>query len=587
MAWETIVKGKRSGAVEPNLKDYDRARSTFSWEAARRLLDGLPGGRGLNIAHEALDRHAGGALRDWLAIRWLGKDGQVEDYTYGRLCELTNRFANVLAQLGVMKGDRVYLLAGRIPELYVAVLGALKHRCVVCPLFSAFGPEPIRARLTIGRARVLVTTQSLYERKVKALWPSLPFLEHVLLIGDDHGCTDVPETQSYLRLMGAASASYTIQSTDPEDVALLHFTSGTTGTPKGAAHVHGAVVAHHITGKLALDFHDGDIFWCTADPGWITGTSYGIIAPLTNGITSVVDEGDFDAERWYGILQTERVTVWYSAPTAIRMLMKAGAELARNYDLRSLRFLASVGEPLNPEAVVWSHDAYGLPFHDNWWQTETGGIMIANFASLDIRPGSMGKPLPGIEAAIVCTKEGGAIEEIREPDVEGELALRPGWPSMFRAYWENPERYQKCFAGGFYLTGDLAKQDREGYFWFIGRKDDVTKTSGHLIGPFEVESALMEHKAVAESAVIGKPDPVAYEVVKAFVVLHKGYQPSEDMRRELLGFARSRLGAAVAPKEIEFVASVPKTRSGKIMRRLLKARELGLPEGDISTLETS
>jgi len=587
MAWETIVKGRRAGTVEPNLPDYDQARRSFSWEAARRLLDGLPCGRGLNIAHEAVDRHAAGRRRDLLAIRWLGKDGEVQDYSYGQLGELTNRFAGVLEKLGVTKGNRVYLLAGRIPELYIAALGALKHRCVVCPLFSAFGPEPIRARLTIGRARVLVTTQSLYERKVKALRPSLPFLEHVLLIGDNHGYMDVPETQSYRRLMEAASGSYTIQPTNPEDVALLHFTSGTTGTPKGAVHVHGAVVAHHITGKLALDFHDGDIFWCTADPGWITGTSYGIIAPLTNGISSIVDEGDFDAERWYGILQSQKVTVWYSAPTAIRMLMKVGAELARNYDLRSLRFLASVGEPLNPEAVVWSHEAYGLPFHDNWWQTETGGIMIANFAAMDIRPGSMGRPLPGIEAAIVRTREDGAIEEIREPDVEGELALRPGWPSMFRAYWDNPERYQKCFASGFYLTGDLARQDRDGYFWFIGRKDDVIKTSGHLIGPFEVESALMEHKAVAESAVIGKPDPVAYEVVKAFIVLHKGHEPTEDMKRELLAFARSRLGAAVAPKEIEFVGSVPKTRSGKIMRRLLKARELGLPEGDISTLETS
>ena len=317
----------------------------------------------------------------------------------------------------------------------------------------------------------------------------------------------------------------------------------------------------------------------------MTGTSYGIIAPLTSGITSVIDEADFDAERWYEILQCHKVTIWYSAPTAIRMMMKVGAEVVRKHDLRSLRFLASVGEPLNPEAVVWSKETFGLPFHDNWWQTETGGIMIANFPSMDIRPGSMGRPLPGIDAAIVEQKKDGSIEEIREPGVQGELALRPGWPSMFRAYWDEPERYQKCFAGGFYLTGDLARRDEDGYFWFIGRKDDVIKTSGHLIGPFEVESVLMEHKAVAESGVIGKPDPVALEVVKAFVVLRKGYKPSEDLRRELMAFARTRLGAVVAPKEIEFVASVPRTRSGKIMRRLLKARELGLPEGDTSTLE--
>ena len=585
MAFQTIVKSMRDWAVTPNLTDYDRARHGFAWDDARKELEGLPRGQGLNIAHEAVDRHATGSRRDHLAIRWLGKNGKVQDYTYGRLQELTNRFANVLEGLGVQKGDRVCALAGRVPELYIAALGTLKHRSVFCPLFSACGPEPIRARLTIGEARVLVTTESIYERKVKAIRSSLPFLQHVLLIGDEHQPTNVPGTYDYLQLMGSAGCSYTIQSTAPDDIALLHFTSGTTGTPKGAVHLHKAVVAHHITGKLALDFHKDDIFWCTADPGWVTGTSYGIVAPLSNGITSIIDEGDFDADRWYGILQTQRVTVWYSAPTAIRMLMKAGADIVRKYDLRSLRFLSSVGEPLNPEAVVWSKEALGLPFHDNWWQTETGGIMIANFASMDIRPGSMGRPLPGIEATIVRNLEDGSVEEILGPDVQGELALRPGWPSMFQAYWNEPARYQKCFAGGFYLSGDLAKRDRDGYFWFVGRKDDVIKSSGHLVGPFEVESGLMEHKAVAEAGVIGKPDPVAFEIVKAFVVLRKGFEPSEALQRELLGFARTRLGAVVAPKEIEFVNSVPRTRSGKIMRRLLKARELGLPEGDTSTLE--
>ena len=585
MDWKIITKSSRDWAITPNLTNYEEARRVFCWEDARRDLDGLPGGQGLNIAHEAVDRHANGARRDHLAIRWLGKKGEVQDYTYAELRGLTNRFANVLQCLGANKGDRVYVLAGRIPELYIAALGTLKHRSVLCPLFSAFGPEPIRSRLTIGGAKVLVTTQSLYERKVKAIRSSMPFLDHILLVGDDHKPTSVPGTVDFHRSMEQAEDAYTIQPTDPEDTALLHFTSGTTGTPKGAVHVHGAVIAHHITGTFALDFHPGDIFWCTADPGWVTGTSYGIIAPLTNGITSIVDEGDFDAERWYGILQSQKVTVWYSAPTAIRMLMKSGSGIVRQYDLRSLRFLSSVGEPLNPEAVVWSQEAFGRPFHDNWWQTETGGIMIANFAAMDIRPGSMGRPLPGIEAAIVRTGKDGSVEEILEADIQGELALRPGWPSMFRAYWNEPERYKKCFADGSYLTGDLAKRDPDGYFWFVGRKDDVIKTSGHLIGPFEVESALMEHQAVAESGVIGKPDPVALEIVKAFVVLRGGYEPSQVLQRELLAFARTRLGAAVAPKEIEFVTSLPRTRSGKIMRRLLKARELGLPEGDTSTLE--
>lgn len=586
MPWETIVKSLRDWRLVPNLQDYEQARRSFSWDEARREIEGLPGGRGLNIAHEAVDRHANGPLRDHLAIRWLGKKGETQDYTYAQLKALSSRFANVLQSLGIGKGDRVYVLAGRIPELYITAIGTLKNRSVFCPLFSAFGPEPIKSRVMIGEARVLVTTHALYERKVKGIRSSLPSLEHVLLVGHDAKPAKAPDTRDYHRLMTEAGDQFAIGPTDPDDMALLHFTSGTTGTPKGAVHVHEAVVAHHITGKLALDFHADDVFWCTADPGWVTGTSYGIIAPLTNGITSIVDEADFDAERWYRILQDQRVSVWYTAPTAIRMMMKAGKELVRTYDLAPLRFLASVGEPLNPEAVVWGKEAFGLPFHDNWWQTETGGIMIANFASMDVKPGSMGRALPGIEAAIVRKTEDGRIEPIAEPEVQGELALRPGWPSMFRAYLNEPARYKKCFADGFYLTGDLAKRDRDGYFWFVGRQDDLIKTSGHFVGPFEVESILMEHAAVAEAGVIGKPDPVAMEVVKAFVILHDGYKPSESLRSELLAFARTRLGAAVAPKEIEFVAALPHTRSGKIMRRLIKAREMGLPEGDISTLET-
>ena len=585
MPWNPIIKSRRDWETIPNLHDYEAVRKGFSWENARAELDGLPGGQGLNMAHEAVVRHATGAQAQQTAIRWLGKHGQVEDYSYARLDELTNRFANVLQTLGAIKGDRVFVLAGRIPELYITALGTLKHRAVFCPLFSAFGPEPIRARLTIGQATVLVTTESLYQRKVAGIRETLPHLKHILLIGDEQQSTALPGTQNFHQLLEQAPGTYRIGPTDPEDAALLHFTSGTTGTPKGALHVHGAVVAHHITGTLALDFHPTDIFWCTADPGWVTGTSYGIIAPLTNRLTSIVDEADFEAERWYGILQDQRVSVWYTAPTAIRMMMKVGVELVRKYDLRRLRFLASVGEPLNPEAVVWGEQAFGRPFHDNWWQTETGGIMIANYAAMDVRPGSMGRPLPGIEAGIVKTTESGEVEVLKKPGLQGELALRPGWPSMFRSYWNEPERYKKCFAGGWYLTGDVAKKDADGYFWFVGRADDVIKTSGHLIGPFEVESVLIEHKAVAEAAVIGKPDPVAMEIVKAFVSLKDGYEPSDALRRELLGFARTRLGAAIAPKEIAFLPTLPKTRSGKIMRRLLKARELGLPEGDTSTLE--
>ncbi len=566
----------------PHLSDYEQARRDFSWDDAMKLLDGLPKGKGLNIAHEAVDRHVARGHGARVAIRFIDKSGVVRDVTYGELCRLSNRFANALQTLGVSRGDRVFSLAGRIVELFVAALGTLKAGAVFCPLFSAFGPEPIAQRLKLGTGRVLVTTESLYRRKVAKLRPDLPSLEHVLVVGQGR---DAPDgTHDFHQLLGDAAEEFEIPATDDEDPALLHFTSGTTGQPKGALHVHRAVVMHHVTGRLALDLHDGDIYWCTADPGWVTGTSYGIVAPLTNGVTLVVDEAEFDAERWYRTLQEQRVSVWYTAPTAIRMLMRAGDDLAKRYDLSQLRFAASVGEPLNPEAVWWGERVLGLPFHDNWWQSETGGIMIANYATMPIRPGSMGRPLPGVDAAIV-QRNGDRVEVIQDANQQGELAIKPGWPSMFRTYLDAVERYEKCFIDGWYLTGDLARRDADGYFWFVGRADDLIKSAGHLIGPFEVESALVEHPAVAEAGVIGKPDPVAMEVVKAFVVLGAGHEANAALERELIGFARKRLGAAVAPKEIAFAKDLPKTRSGKIMRRLLKARELGLPEGDTSTLE--
>jgi len=545
----------------------------LDWAGARRLLDGLPGG-GLNIAWEAVGRHAEGPLAGRVAIRWHPASGEVRPITYRELSEASCRFANVLRGLGVGKGDVVFVLCGRIPELYFAVLGALRLGAAVSPLFSAFGPEPIATRINMGKGKVLVTTEALYQKKVARIAVPMPTLQHVLRV----------DGAQFRDAFASASAQCEVAATGPEDTSFLHFTSGTTGMPKGAVHVHGAVVMHCATGKVALDLHADDVFWCTADPGWVTGTSYGIVTPLVHGVTSIVDEADFDAERWYRILEAERVSVWYTAPTAIRMLMKAGAELAKAHAFPRLRFIASVGEPLNPEAVWWGMEAFGMPIHDNWWQTETGGIMIANTAALDVKPGSMGKPLPGVEAAIVHRKDDG-LEIVAAPGAEGELALRPGWPSMFRGYLDQDERYRKCFVGGWYLTGDLARRDADGYFWFVGRADDVIKSAGHLIGPFEVESVLMEHRAVAEAGVIGKPDPVVGEVVKAFVSLKAGFAPDEALRMDILGHVRKRLGAAIAPKEIEFATTLPRTRSGKIMRRLLKARELGLPEGDLSTLE--
>ncbi|MBS0519219.1 MAG: acetate--CoA ligase [Proteobacteria bacterium] len=580
----TIEKSRVDWRVAPNLVDYDHVRASFDWSTARKSLAGLPGG-GLNMAYEAVTRHVVEGKGERIALRLLGREQEVTDITFAALDAAACRFANVLETLGIGRGEVVFSLCGRVPPLYAAVLGTLKRGAVFCPLFSAFGPEPIRARMEIGRGAVLVTTRALFQRKVKGILDQLPGLRFVLLI--DGGKDDEADRIRALPLLLAAAGDrYETVRTGPEDRALMHFTSGTTGRPKGAIHVHEAVVAHAVTARYALDLHDEDIFWCTADPGWVTGMSYGVIGPLVCGVTSIIDEMEFDADRWYSIIERQKVTVWYTAPTAIRMLMKVGTEIARKYDLASLRFLASVGEPLNPEAVVWSYHAFGRPFHDNWWQTETGGIMIANFAALPVKPGSMGKPLPGIDAAIVNRHPDGSVTVVAEPEVEGELALRAGWPSMFRGYLGEEERYRKCFADGWYLSGDLARRDSDGYYWFVGRSDDVIKTAGHLIGPFEVESALLEHPAVAEAAVIGKPDEVAGNTIKAFVALKAGYEASPELERELMAHARRRLGPAVAPREIAFRSNLPKTRSGKIMRRLLRARELGLPEGDISTLES-
>ncbi len=559
--------------------DWDELRARFDWDRARaEELHPLPDG-GINLFHEAVGHHLREGRADQVALRWLSKSGEVRDHTFRDLDDAAARFAGVLDALGTTRGDRVFTLLGRVPELYEAALGTLRGGRVFCPLFSAFGPEPIRSRVGPGDGRVLVTTPKLYQRKVAPIRDQLPQLAHVLLVGDEalDGCVALGP------LMRDATPADTA-SMQPEDMALLHFTSGTTGKPKGAVHVHAAVLAHKLTGRWVFDLHPGDVYWCTADPGWVTGTSYGIVAPLALGATLIIDEAEFDAPRWYQTLQDQRVQVWYTAPTAIRMLMKMGLEAAAEYDLSTVRHACSVGEPLAPDGVAFGEALLGTPFHDTWWQSETGAIMIANLPGQPVRPGSMGKPVPGIEAAIV--EHDGDTLQVLEHGAEGELALRPGWPSMFRTYLHNEERYQRCFKDGWYLSGDLAKRDDDGYYWFVGRADDVFKSAGHLIGPFEVESALVEHPDIAEAAVIGKPDPVAGAIVKAFLVVRPGVTADEALERSVRGFARKRLGPAVAPREVAFVDHLPHTRSGKVMRRLLKARELGLPEGDTSTLET-
>lgn len=558
--------------VTPNMVDYKKEYTSFRWEKVRSELSGIPVKNGLNIAYEAVDRHAVGKNGSRVALHWIGNDGTAREFTYNQLKKETNRFANVLLKLGVQKGDVVCTLTGRIPELYTTALGTLKNGSVYCPLFSIYGPEPIYQRLNKGKVKVLVTTKELFLKKVAVLLNRLEHLKYILVVDTDKNQNE--HIFSLSALMQKADSDFSIVPTDPEDRALLHFTSGTTGMPKGVIHVHEAALTHYVTGKYVLDFHPGDRFWCTADPGWVTGTSYGILAPLMHGITNIVAEAEFDARLWYKILEEQKVNVWYTAPTAIRRLMRMDIDVLNEYDLSALRLILSVGEPLNPEAVRWAQKTLGMPILDNWWQTETGGIMIANYPSVPVKPGSMGLPLPGIKAGIVQTDDTkGIIKTVNSPGESGHLALEKGWPSMFRGYLDEDERYQKCFAGDWYLTGDLASRDEDGYFWFVGRADDIIKTAGHMVGPFEVENVLMEHPAVAEAAVIGKPDPMMGELVKAFITLKNTIKESEDLNLEIKGFARERLGPAVAPKEIEFTDELPKTRSGKIMRRLLRDQE--------------
>lgn len=556
------------------------ARDVSSWQAAREALTRDDGG--LNIAYAALDRNVVLGRGDHPAMKFLLKSGAEVEYTYRELLAKTSRFAVGLAAHGLEPGARVFTLLGRVPELYIGALGTLRYGAVLTPLFAAFGPEPIKTRMEIGQANVLLTTAALYHKKVAPWRDDLHSLARVVVV--DGSPDEVPEgTVHFSQFVEPGTEVIEAAATTRDDLALVHFTSGTTGQPKGVMHVHDAVVAHHVSAQCALDMRCGDTYWCTADPGWVTGTSYGIIAPLTNGMKMIIDEAEYDPRRWYRILEQERVNVWYTAPTAIRMLMKAGAELAREHGHDDLRFMASVGEPLNPQAVLWGETTFGQPFHDNWWQTETGSIMIANCPGMTVKPGAMGKVLPGVEAAVV--KFDPTVTCIEQAGEVGELALRPGWPSMMRGYLGEMARYEKCFVDGWYLTGDLVRRDADGYYWFVSRADDVIQSAGHLISPFEVESVLLAHAAVAEAAVIGLPDETVGEVVTACITLNDGYTPGEATRREIMAYARKQLGPSVAPRTIQFARMLPRTRSGKIMRRVVKARVLGLDEGDTSTLE--
>ncbi|MBC5638370.1 acetate--CoA ligase [Ornithinibacillus sp. BX22] len=558
-----------------NLKNYDELRSTFKWEDVHKHFSWNETGK-VNIAYEAIDRHAENPeKKDKVALLY-SAPGREESLTFSDISKKSNQFANVLKKYDVQKGDRVFLFMPRSPEFYVSFFGILKTGAIAGPLFEAFMEQAVRDRLQDSEARVLITTPDLLERVPQE---DLPDLEKIILVGNRSEPSD--KYIDFYEEMEVASESFDIEWVDLEDGMLIHYTSGSTGKPKGVYHVHNAMIQHYVTGQWVLDLKDDDVYWCTADPGWVTGTSYGVFAPWLNGVTNVIRGGRFTPEDWYSTLDKHNVTVWYTAPTALRMLVSAGEGLVKKYDFSSLRHVLSVGEPLNPEVVTWGLKAFDLRIHDTWWMTETGAQLIVNLPSEEIRPGSMGKPIPGIEASIV-DNEGNEIP----PNQMGNLAIKAGWPSMMRAIWNNPSKYDSYFINGWYVSGDSAYRDEDGYFWFQGRLDDVINTSGERVGPFEVESKLIEHPAVAEAGVIGKPDPQRGEIIKAFITLNPGYQESDELLEDIRQFVKTGLSAHAAPREIEVRDSIPKTRSGKIMRRLLKSWELGLPTGDTSTLES-
>jgi len=557
-----------------NLKNYDDIYQTFDWKDVAKEFIWHRTGK-VNAAFEAIDRHCELGRADKVALHYYDS-GREESYTFSDLKRLSNRFANVLTDLGIIKGDRVFIFMPRSPELYASFLGIVKVGAIVGPLFEAFMEGAVRDRLADSEAIAIVTTPELAKRIPV---DELPHLKHIIVFGDE---TQIGENQLHFQsLMDRASEEFEPIWVDREDGMLLHYTSGSTGKPKGVLHVHNAMIQHYQTAKWVLDLGENDVYWCTADPGWVTGTSYGIFGPWLNGVTNVIRGGRFTPDDWYSTLEKYKVTVWYSAPTAFRMLMGAGDEIVKKYNLTSLRHVLSVGEPLNPEVVHWGMKVFEHRIHDTWWMTETGAQLICNYPSMDIKPGSMGKPIPGVVAAII-DDEG----NILPPNRMGNLAIKVGWPSMMRKIWKNPAKYDEYFRlDGWYTSGDSAFMDEEGYFWFQGRVDDVINTSGERVGPFEVESKLVEHTAVAEAGVIGKPDPLRGEIIKAFISLREGYQPTDELMDEIKQFVKKGLSAHAAPREIEVKDKLPKTRSGKIMRRVLKAWELGLPTGDLSTME--
>ncbi len=563
-----------------NIGSYDDRIKDFSWSLSEKELNYKPG-NDINIGWYCSDRICDMGKGDKVALYHEGFGDKVRSYTFNDIRLAGNTIGSFLRELGIEAEDRVCLFMDRIPELYLSFLGVLKIGAIVQPLFSAFGDESLFVRLDNAGTKAIVT-QKKHVGKVRKIIDTLPSLEHIIIV-DNLDESKLREKEVLFSLEKATPVEeMAIHPTRADSPSVLHYTSGTTGQPKGVRHVHYSLISQYLTTKWVLDLKEDDIYWCTADPGWVTGTSYGIIGPWSLGVTQCVLDRGFSADAWYSFIEKYKITMWYSAPTAIRSLMKAGDEAVKRHNLSSLRHLASVGEPLNAEAVIWSQKVLGLPFLDTYWQTETGSMMITNFPGMKIKPGSMGKPFPGIEGVVLDAE---TFEPIRETGKVGLIAFKPGWPAMMTTYWRNEEKYKEKFVNGWYLAGDRAYLDADGYFWFIGRDDDVINTGGHLVSPFEVESALLEHEAISESAVVAKPDDVNMEVVKAFITLKPGYDFDGDMELSIMNFIRKKLSPLAMPQEIEYMETLPKTRSGKIMRRILHAKEWGEEIGDISTLE--
>lgn len=529
-----------------------------------------------NLAVAALERHA--ADRSRVALVWTGLNRERETWTFFELDRYANRIANTLSSLGVAHGDRVFTLLGRTPALYATLAGGLKLGAAVGVLFTDFGPEAIRQRLEDAGARVVVTDAA-NMRKLITVCPQLPNLAHILVV-NSNALTDIDASISangvqqhdFDLTIARHAPRFDSVAVAPDDTCFFVYTSGTTGLPKGVVHRHALGERLAATAREVLALDAADLYWCTADPGWITGLCYGVFAPWLLGLPTFAYEGEFDVGVWLDLIEANQITCLYTTPTLLRLFRRAGEESVRGRDF-ALRRIYSVGEPLNPEVIAWVEAAFGAPVYDNYWQTETGSHIIANRPSVAVRRGSMGTAVTGARVAII--DERGA--EVAN-GIVGDIALRPSLPSLFKGYWNFPEATRACFRAGWYITRDRGRKDEDGYFWFVARDDDVITCQAQRVGPFEVESALLTHAGVAEAAVIGVPNMLTTERVKAFVVLQGDCQPSRETAEALAAHVQAQLSPLACPREIEFVAELPKTRSGKIQRARLrqqgeKARE--------------